>query len=88
MILLIPDNGFLTMLAKRVDSSFEPILYSLDELQDTSFQVALESHSQTNIELYTSKMTPMYFGYRKKDDRGKYRVYTREVAEKLSKGSE
>lgn len=89
MILLIPANSFLSMLTSGMsDKSFEPVLYSLDELKDTSFQIALESHSQTNIELYSEKMTALYFGYRKKDEKGKYRVYPRDVAEKLAKGSQ
>lgn len=89
MILLIPEEGWLSAYASGMsDKSFEPILYSLDELSDTSFQIALESHSQTTIELYTSKMTALYFGYRRKDEKGKYRVYPRNVAEKLSKGSQ
>ncbi|MFC3927464.1 hypothetical protein ACVR05_10980 [Streptococcus caprae] len=90
MILLIPDGSFLTIPLSNsvINNGFEPVLYSLDELQDTSFQVALKSHSQTHIQLYTSKMTALYFGYRKKDEKGKYRVYPRNVAEKLAEGSQ
>ena len=89
MILLIPKNGWLSALANNVaDKSFEPILYSIDELSDTSFQIALDNHSQVEPELYSSKMTPLYVGYRKKDDRGKYRVYPLEVAKTLFKGSQ
>ncbi|HEM5222184.1 TPA: hypothetical protein U1322_002084 [Streptococcus suis] len=86
MIILVHDNSVINMMGQA--KGFEPILYSLDELQNTSFQSALDSHSQAEPVGYTEKMSPLYFGFRKRDDRGKYRVYTREVAEKLSKGSE
>lgn len=89
MILLIPKESWFTAYSSSMtDKTFEPILYSLDELTDTTFQIALESHSQTTIELYSNKMTPLYFGYRRKDEKGKYRVYSRNVAEKLAKGSQ
>lgn len=89
MILLIPKESWFTAYSSSMtDKTFEPILYSLDELTDTSFQIALESHSQTTIELYSNKMTALYFGYRKKDEKGKYRVYPRNVAEKLAEGSQ
>lgn len=86
MIILVHDNSVIKMMGQA--KGFEPILYTLDELQNTSFQSALDSHSQAEPVGYTEKMSPLYFGFRKRDDRGKYRVYTREVAEKLSKGSE
>ncbi|MGQ7398756.1 hypothetical protein ACTGZU_11195 [Streptococcus suis] len=86
MIILLHDNSVINMMGQA--KGFEPILYTLDELQNTSFQSALDSHSQAEPVGYTEKMSPLYFGFRKRDDRGKYRVYTREVAEKLSKGSE
>lgn len=86
MIILVHDNSVINMMGQA--KGFEPILYTLDELQNTSFQSALDSHSQAEPVGYTEKMSPIYFGFRKRDDRGKYRVYTREVAEKLSKGSE
>lgn len=85
MIILVPDNSVINLMGQA--KGFEPILYSLDELQNTSFQSALDSHSQAEPVAYTEKMTALYFGFRKRDDRGKYRVYTREVVEKLSKGS-
>lgn len=90
MIMLIPTNGMLSVLSDETveQKGFEPILYSLDELQDTSFRVALESHSQTTIELYSNKMTSLYFGYRKKNEKGKYIVYPRNIAERLVKGSQ
>lgn len=86
MIILVHDNSVINMMGQA--KGFEPILYTLDELQNTSFQSALDSHSQAEPVGYTEKMSPLYFGFRKRDDRGKYRVYTREVAQKLSKGSE
>lgn len=86
MIILVHDNSVINMMGQA--KGFEPILYTLDELQNTSFQSALDSHSQAEPVGYTEKMSPLYFGFRKRDDRRKYRVYTREVAEKLSKGSE
>ncbi|MFU2164917.1 hypothetical protein ACMZ6Z_09125 [Streptococcus pluranimalium] len=86
MIILVHDNSVINMMGQA--KGFEPILYTLDELQNTSFQSALDSHFQAEPVGYTEKMSPLYFGFRKRDDRGKYRVYTREVAEKLSKGSE
>lgn len=86
MIVLVHDNSVINMMGQA--KGFEPILYTLDELQNTSFQSALDSHSQAEPVGYTEKMAPLYFGYRKRDERGKYRVYTREVAQKLSKGSE
>ncbi|HEL1662704.1 TPA: hypothetical protein TXN53_002317 [Streptococcus suis] len=85
MIILVHGNSIINLLGQA--EGFEPVLYTLDELQNTSFQSALDSHSQAEPVAYTEKMTALYFGFRKRDDRGKYRVYTREVVEKLSKGS-
>lgn len=85
MIILVHENSVINMMGQA--KGFEPILYTLDELQDTSFQSALDSHSQTEPVGYTEKMTALYFGFRKRDERGKYRVYPKEVAQKLSKGS-
>ncbi len=85
MIILVHKGSVVNLMGQA--EGFEPILYTLDELQNTSFQSALDSHSQTEPVGYTEKMTALYFGFRKRDDRGKYRVYPLEVAEKLSKGS-
>ncbi|HEL1752032.1 TPA: hypothetical protein TXU81_002196 [Streptococcus suis] len=85
MIILVHGNSIINLLGQA--EGFEPVLYTLDELQDTSFQSALDSHSQADPVAYTEKMTPLYFGFRKRDKRGKYRVHTMKVAQKLSKGS-
>ncbi|HFU4115479.1 TPA: hypothetical protein ACGO7S_002281 [Streptococcus suis] len=85
MIVLVHGNSIINLMGQA--EGFEPILYTLDELQDTSFQSALDGHSQTEPVGYTEKMTPLYFGFRKRNERGKYRVYTSKEVQKLSKGS-
>lgn len=86
MIILIDKNSVLTI--KLTDKAgFEPVLYTLDELKDMPFQVAVDTHSNVRPEGYTEKMTPLYGGYRIYENK-KSRVVSREVAGKLVKGLE
>lgn len=50
---------------KRPD--LQPVLYSIDEIRNRSFDLVVEEHREIEPVLYTEKMTPLYFGYLKKD---------------------
>lgn len=48
-------------------SDLQPVLYSIDEIRNMSFDLVVEEHREIEPVLYTEKMTPLYFGYLKKD---------------------
>lgn len=80
MILLIPSDSILQQSLAKIEG-LEPILYSLDEFKDMSFQQALDNHSQVAPVLFSQKMAPLYLGYRQKQKNGKYQLYAKYYAE-------
>lgn len=63
----------------------QPILYSIDEIRNMSFDLVLEEHREIEPALYTEKMTPLYFGYLKKDPAQKGKLAYRVLKESYAK---
>lgn len=64
---------------KRPD--LQPVLYSIDEIRNRSFDLVVEEHREIEPVLYTEKMTPLYFGYLKKDPTKKGKLAYRVLEE-------
>ena len=85
MILLIPSDSILQQSLANIEN-LEPVLYSLDEFKDMSFQQALDNHSQVTPVLFSQKMAPLYLGQRQKQKNGKYQLYAKHHAEIIFSG--